>query len=39
MTSSNPNGISVTYTYDQLNRLATVVDNHLAAGQNTTTYA
>ena len=39
MTSSNPNGISVAYTYDQLNRLVTVVDNHLAAGQNTTTYA
>jgi RHS repeat-associated protein len=39
MTSSNPNGISVAYTYDQLNRLATVVDNRLMPGQNTTTYA
>jgi RHS repeat-associated protein len=39
MTSSNPNGISVAYTYDQLNRLATVVDNNLTPGHNTTAYA
>ena len=26
------------YTYDNLNRLATVVDNRLPVGQNTTTY-
>ncbi len=37
--SSNTNGVWLTYTYDSLNRLATVVDNRLAAGQNTTTYA
>jgi hypothetical protein len=35
--SSNPNGASVSYTYDDLNRLSTVVDNRLA-GNNTTTY-
>jgi RHS repeat-associated protein len=35
--SSNPNGASVAYTYDDLNRLQTVVDNRLP-GQNTTTY-
>jgi RHS repeat-associated protein len=35
--SSNPNGASVAYTYDDLNRLSTVVDNNLP-GQNTTTY-
>src|ERR1035441_380237 len=34
--SSNPNGASVSYTYDDLNRLSTVVDNRLP-GQNTTT--
>jgi len=39
MTSSNANGISVVYTYDSLNRLETVVDNRLPAGQNTTTYS
>src|SRR5208283_652578 len=39
MTSSNANGVSVSYTYDSLNRLATVVDNRLPAGQNTTTYS
>ena len=33
--SSNPNGASVSYTYDDLNRLSTVVDNRLGA---TTTY-
>jgi RHS repeat-associated protein len=37
MSSSNANGVSVGYTYDSLNRLSTVVDNHLI-GQNTTTY-
>lgn len=36
--SSNTNGISAAYTYDNLNRLSTVVDNRLSAGQNTTTY-
>ncbi len=39
MTSSNANGVSVGYTYDSLNRLATVVDNRLPVGQNTTTYS
>ncbi len=39
MTSSNANGVSVAYTYDSLNRLATVVDNRLPVGQNTTTYS
>jgi RHS repeat-associated protein len=39
MTSSNANGVSVSYTYDSLNRLATVVDNRLPVGQNTTTYS
>ena len=37
ITSHNPNGASVAYTYDDLNRLSTVVDNNLP-GQNTTTY-
>jgi len=32
----NANGVSVGYTYDSLNRLATVVDNRLPVGQNTT---
>jgi RHS repeat-associated protein len=36
--SSNPNGISVAYTYDDLNRLSTVVDNRLQ-GNQTTTYS
>jgi RHS repeat-associated protein len=36
MTSSNTNGVSVAYTYDNLNRLETVVDNRLV-GQQTTT--
>ena len=36
MASSNTNGVSVAYTYDNLNRLATVVDNRLPVGQNTT---
>ena len=40
MQSSNLNGVWVAYTYDSMNRLATVVDNnlHLPGGQNTTTY-
>ena len=33
----NANGASVAYTYDDLNRLSTVVDNNLP-GQNTTSY-
>jgi RHS repeat-associated protein len=36
--SSNENGVSVDYTYDALNRLATAADNRLPAGANTTTY-
>jgi RHS repeat-associated protein len=36
--SSNVNGASMAYTYDSLDQLATVVDNRLSAGQNTTTY-
>ena len=38
MASNNANGVSVAYTYDNLNRLATVVDNRLPVGQNTTQY-
>ena len=34
--SSNPNGISVAYAYDDLNRLSTVVDNRLQGNQSTT---
>jgi RHS repeat-associated protein len=37
--SSSLHGASMAYTYDSLNRLSTVVDNNLPAGQNTTTYA
>jgi RHS repeat-associated protein len=37
MTSSNSNGASVSYTYDDVGRLSTVVDNRLT-GNNTTTY-
>jgi RHS repeat-associated protein len=37
MASSNANGVSVSYAYDSLNRLATAVDNRLPAGQQTTT--
>jgi uncharacterized protein RhaS with RHS repeats len=37
--SSNANGASMSYTYDTLNRLSTVVDNRLPACQNTTSYA
>jgi len=36
--SSNSNGASVSYSYDELNRLSTVEDNRLS-GNNTTTYA
>ena len=39
MSSSNPNGVSVSYTYDQLNRLSTVIDNRLPVGKNITVYA
>jgi RHS repeat-associated protein len=39
MQSSNPNGASVSYSYDTMNRLSTVTDNRLPAGQNTTTYS
>jgi RHS repeat-associated protein len=39
MRSSNPNGVWVEYTYDSLNRLATVVDHALPVGQQTTTYS
>jgi RHS repeat-associated protein len=37
ITSHNANGASVAYTYDDLDRLSTVVDNNLP-GQNTTSY-
>ena len=37
VTSSNANGVSVSYTYDDVGRLSTVVDNRLQ-GNNTTTY-
>ena len=36
--SSNPNGVSVTLTWDELDRLSTVVDNRLPAGANTAVY-
>ena len=36
--SSNTNGASMSYTYDSLNRLSTVVDNRLS-GSNTTAYS
>jgi YD repeat-containing protein len=35
--SSNANGVSVSYSYDDLNRLGTMVDNRLS-DQNTTSY-
>ncbi len=38
MASSNAHGVSASYTWDELNRLKTVVDNNLS-GQNTTTYS
>ncbi len=34
--SSNPNGISVAYAYDDLNRLSTLTDNRLQGNQTTT---
>jgi RHS repeat-associated protein len=37
--SLNPNGASVDYSYDSLNRLASVNDNRLDANANTTTYS
>lgn len=37
VSSSNTNGISVSYAYDDLNRLSTVTDNRLM-GANVTTY-
>jgi len=37
--SSNANGASVNYTWDELNRLASVIDNRLPPSQNTTTYS
>ena len=36
--SSNAEGVSVDYAYDNLNRLQTVTDNNLANGQNQTSY-
>jgi RHS repeat-associated protein len=38
MKSSNANGVWVSYTYDDMGRLGTVVDNRLS-GSNTTTYS
>jgi RHS repeat-associated protein len=37
--SSSLHGASMSYTYDTLNRLSTVVDNNLPSGSSTTTYA
>jgi RHS repeat-associated protein len=36
--SSNTNGVSVTLTWDVLNRLSTVIDNRLPSGANTAVY-
>jgi RHS repeat-associated protein len=36
--SSADGNVSVSYTWDPLNRLSTVVDNRLSAGSSTTTY-
>ncbi len=36
--SSSTNGVSIDYSYDELNRLQTVQDNNLAAGQNQTSH-
>ncbi len=36
--SSNPNGVSVTLAWDDLNRLSTVIDNRLPSGANTAAY-
>ena len=38
ISSSNPNGVSVTLTWDDLNRLSTVIDNRLPSGANTAVY-
>jgi len=38
MSSSHVNGVSVSYTYDSLNRLKTVIDSRLAMTNQTTTY-
>jgi len=38
MSSSHANGVSVTYSYDGLNRLSTVVDSRLPMSNQTTTY-
>ena len=38
MISSNTNGVNVSYTWDSLNRLSTVVDHRLS-GSQTTSYA
>ena len=38
MRSSNADGVSVDYTYDDLHRLENVIDNQLAAGTTTYTY-
>jgi len=38
MRSSNADGVSVDYTYDDLHRLETVSDNRLTAGMTTYTY-
>jgi YD repeat-containing protein len=38
ISSGNMNGASMSYTYDDLDRLSTVVDNRLS-GNNTTTYS
>ncbi len=37
--SSNPNGAAADYTYDELNRLSSVADGRLPAGQTMTLYA
>jgi RHS repeat-associated protein len=37
ITSSNPHGVSAAYTWDDQNRLSSVVDNNLS-GNNTTSY-
>ena len=38
MRSSNTEGVSVDYTYDDMNRLQSVIDNRIPAGTNTYTY-
>ena len=37
--SSNANGVSLSYTYDALNRLASVTDGRVSAGSDTVTYS